>query len=130
MTGSRSRAKSLAAVILGVQLVAACAGAGSGTRSPESAAPHDAALAADGIAFDRAVLELPAARAFTLRFENREGAPHNVSLVDPSSGARVFEGEIFSGPDSRSYQVPRLVAGEYRFLCDVHPEMSGIALAS
>ena len=41
------------------------------------------------------------------------------------TGAVVFEGEIFSGTDSRTYDVPALQAGTYAFACSVHPNMVG-----
>jgi plastocyanin len=28
---------------------------------------------------------------------------------------------FFTGPETRTYQVPALAAGEYPFLCEVHP---------
>jgi plastocyanin len=37
----------------------------------------------------------------------------------------VFKGQIITGPAKTSYQVPALTAGNYTFLCDVHPEMTG-----
>ncbi|MEA2607483.1 MAG: hypothetical protein QOI00_2240, partial [Chloroflexota bacterium] len=41
------------------------------------------------------------------------------------TGASVFKGAIVTGPAKVSYQVPALAAGSYRFLCDVHPTMTG-----
>lgn len=113
-------------VVLGLAATLVIAGCGGqpGTPPPGSSAPADASIAAAGIEFDRATLEVPAGRPFRLDFENREGAPHNVAIVD-GSGAVAFSGEVFSGPATRQYVVPALAPGAYRFLCDVHPDMTG-----
>lgn len=83
-------------------------------------------IAADNLAFDRDVLTVPAGAPFAIHFENREAPPHNVSIHDTQP---LFTGEIFSGPGERTYQVPPLAAGEYVFLCDVHPEMRGTVVS-
>lgn len=82
-------------------------------------------LSARNIAFDTDHLEAPAGQAFVLEFGNNDaGIPHNVDIKDPN-GASLFRGQIISGPSTASYQVPALAAGDYRFVCDVHPEMTG-----
>lgn len=72
---------------------------------------------------------MPAGRPFQLLFENRESAPHNVTMWDESTDAPLFVGEVFSGPGSRTYDVPAIPAGTHRFRCDVHPEMAGTLTA-
>ena len=37
----------------------------------------------------------------------------------------MFKGDIFNGPDKRTYSVPALPAGTYAFVCSVHPNMTG-----
>ena len=37
----------------------------------------------------------------------------------------MFKGDIFNGPDKRTYNVPALEAGAYAFVCSVHPNMTG-----
>ena len=114
----------LALAALGA-IVAACGGTPpAGTPAGTPAATVE--IAADNLAFDRDVLTVPAGAPFAIRFENRESAPHNVSIHD---SAPLFTGEIFSGPAERTYQVPALAAGEYRFLCDLHPEMQGTVVS-
>ncbi len=78
-------------------------------------------LVAERIAFDTDRLEVPAGEAFMLTLDNRDPAiPHNVSIY--RGDERVFEGEIFPGVGTRDYIVPALEPGEYRFVCDVHPD--------
>jgi plastocyanin len=41
----------------------------------------------------------------------------------------VFLGDVFPGIETRTYDVPALAAGEYAFLCTVHPTMNGVLIA-
>ncbi|HYM83751.1 MAG TPA: cupredoxin domain-containing protein [Candidatus Dormibacteraeota bacterium] len=100
-----------------------------GAASPSEGGGSTIELAAQGIAYDKASLQVPASQPFTLKFHNADaGVPHNVDIKD-ASGTSVFKGEIFSGDDTRSYQVPSLPAGNYTFMCDVHPNMTGTLVA-
>ena len=78
--------------------------------------------------FDQAVVTAPAATAFTIWFENRESVPHNVNVVD-AGGTSLAKGDIFSGPAARPLDVPPLAPGNYRLICDVHPDMSAQLIA-
>jgi len=64
---------------------------------------------------------------FQIAFTNKDaGIPHNVAIhKDSPTGENVFKGEIFNGPDKRIYDVPALDAGNYAFICTVHPNMTG-----
>jgi plastocyanin len=97
----------------------AAAGSGGGTA--------DVTVEAKGIAFTQTSWTGPANKAFTIAFSNQDpGTPHNIEIKDPT-GAVVFKGDIFSGVDTRIYQVPALPAGDYTFSCVVHPNMTGTA---
>jgi hypothetical protein len=89
------------------------------------AVPGGVPLVASGTAFDRSTIVVPANRPFSLVFENRDGAQHNVSIARAGEGSPLFVGEIFAGPAARVYSVPALPAGRYAFRCDVHAEMTG-----
>jgi plastocyanin len=87
-------------------------------------------LAAQNIAFDQSTLAAPADQPFQIAFANNDaGVPHNVEIKD-GSGASQFMGEIFDGVETRTYDVPGLPAGEYQFLCTVHPNMTGTLTTS
>lgn len=109
-------------------LVACTASAGAG-GSPPPAPSGGAVITAAGTAFDRRELDVPAGRPFPLLFENRESAPHNVTIFDDGAEQALFVGEIFGGPGSRTYEVPAIPSGTHRFRCDVHPGMSGTVTA-
>ncbi|HZA27088.1 MAG TPA: cupredoxin domain-containing protein [Actinomycetota bacterium] len=86
------------------------------------------AIVAQGIAFDTDCLAAPAGQAFTIQFDNQDQAlPHNVAIYSsgPPPSDPLFQGEIFPGPDSRTYEVDALDAGQLYFQCDVHPNMNG-----
>ncbi|CAN5583839.1 hypothetical protein BH23CHL7_BH23CHL7_16200 [soil metagenome] len=111
----------LAALAAVAAVVAACGG-NPPAATPAGTPATTVEIAADNLAFDRDVLTVPAGAPFAIHFENREALLHNVSIHD---SAPLFTGEIFGGPAERTYQVPALLAGEYSFLCDLHPDMQG-----
>ena len=113
---------------------AACSSTNADTATPGASAgpvdPNAPAIVADGMKFTTAQVQVPAGRAFSLAFDNKDGAPHNVAIyIDSSAGTNVFRGDIFGGPASKAYDVPALAAGTYFFRCDVHPDMTGTIVA-
>ena len=83
-------------------------------------------VVAENTAFTVEQFALPAGKPATMEFENRDAAPHNVAIYRASDlKDQLFLGEVFSGPDKRTYQIPPLEAGSYYFLCSVHPNMNG-----
>ena len=117
-----------AGLLLVAGILAACSASAGAVGPPPSPPSGGAVVTAQGVAFDRSQLDIPAGRAFPLLFENREGAPHNVRIYDDVDQP-LFVGEIFGGPGSRTYEVPAIPSGTHRFRCDVHPEMSGTVVA-
>jgi plastocyanin len=114
---------------------AAATSAAPAGSEPASAAPSPGGssattaavlhISAQNIEFDTDHLEAPAGQAFVLEFDNNDpGIPHNVEITN-ASGASLFKGQIIMGPAKASYQVPALAAGNYTFVCDVHPTMTG-----
>jgi plastocyanin len=117
-----------AILLLAGGLLAGCS-APTGSAAPPPAAPSGGAvITAQNVAFDRAELVVPAGQPFKLLFENREGAPHNVTIYDDGAPP-LFVGETFGGPGSRTYEVPSIPAGTHKFRCDVHPQMMGTVTA-
>ncbi len=113
----------LVALVFPLVLGACAAVAAPPLQTPD--VPGSVPLVASGNAFDRSTVGVEANRSFSLVFENRDGAQHNVSIAPAGGGAPLFVGEIFGGPAARVYSVPALAAGRYTFRCDVHPEMTG-----
>jgi hypothetical protein len=102
------------------------------SEAPSSETPSDGASGgtvvkevAKGIAFVNQDLAAPADAPFGLELDNQDGGtPHNIEIKGPT-GAPVFKGEIFNGPAVKTYEVPALGAGDYTFICSVHPNMTG-----
>lgn len=104
-------------------------GGASGSGAPGSGGPPPSAVTADvsitahNIAFEETSLTAPGGRAFTIAFTNDDaGIPHDVSIRKGTpTGDEVFKGTIFPGVATMVYNVPVLPAGQYAFICDVHP---------
>jgi len=100
-------------------------GAPGGSDAPGAEA--DVTVHAKDILFVETTFTAPGDQPFKLAFINEDPALHNIEIKD-GTGASVFNGEIFTGPDTRLYDVPALAAGAYTFLCAVHPTtMTGTA---
>jgi plastocyanin len=114
-----------------VAVSAACSSA-AGAQPPASAGPVDPnapVITAQGNAFSPASLTVKAGKAFTLTFDNKDAAPHNVAIFkDAIASEPVSIGEIVSS-SSATQQVPALAAATYFFRCDVHKEMTGWIVA-
>ena len=77
-------------------------------------------IKAENIQYDIDEFEVPAETAFCIAFENMEDVPHNVAIYD--GGEALSQGEILNEAGSITYEVPALPAGDYSFICDVHPQ--------
>ena len=113
-------------------VVSAACSTAAGGQPPASAGPVDPnapVISAQNNVFSPATLTVEADKAFTLTFDNKEGAPHNVAIFkDASAAEQVSIGEIVSSK-SATQQVPALAKGTYFFRCDVHKEMTGSIVA-
>ena len=100
-----------------------------GEEHEEEAAGPAAELTASNLAFDKTELQVPADQEFEIQFNNQEAQPHNVAILD-AQGAPKFRGEVVTGPKETVYKVDPIPAGDYKFQCDVHPNMSGTVTAA
>jgi plastocyanin len=84
-------------------------------------------VVAENTEFDTEELRLPAETPTPLTFDNRDPAPHNLSIYedDTASGEPLFTFEPFPGPEAKPFTVPAIPEGEYYFRCEVHPTMEG-----
>jgi plastocyanin len=110
----------------------ASAAPGGGTTAsgaPPAAPDADVVVVAENIAWVETSLTAPAGAPFTLALDNRDdGVPHDVVIKD-AGGAEVFKTELVTGPAVVVYDVPALPAGQYSFVCTVHPNMQGTLTA-
>ena len=123
--------------------VAACqsndAGTDGGAAATESAAAGDGSggggtatveggaveITAANLEFGASTIEAPAGEAFTITLVNNDSAPHNISVYTEEGGDSIVEGEVIEGGQTVEVEVPALDAGEYFFVCDIHPDMNG-----
>jgi plastocyanin len=82
-------------------------------------------VVAQGIAFTEGdCIQATAGEAFKIEFDNRdEATQHNIVVFagEEATGDTVFRGELITGPDQATYDVPALDAGTHAFHCEVHP---------
>ena len=127
MSGTR---RSMILALVAVVAVSACGASGAPAAKGASFPPDAARVLARNEAFIGGSVAVPAGKTFNLVLDNRDGEPHNVTILGSGSGAAsLFVGEVFSGPEARMYTVPALAAGTYRFRCDVHQDMTGTIVA-
>ena len=105
-------------------------GGTGGSAAPPSAAPSlpaaDTTITAQNTAFVETSVTAPAAKPFTIAFDNRDdGQPHDVAIHDASRRRGVHGQDRVTGPTVVVYDVPALPAGTYSFVCSVHPNMTG-----
>ena len=130
------RATALMALTALIALVAACSTpsdtGGDATDDSGNAAGGTVAvtdgtveLSAEALEFDANVIQATAGEAFTITFTNNDSAPHNVAIYTEEGGEEIVIGEVIDGGATTEVQVPAQEAGEYFFVCDIHPDMNG-----
>lgn len=122
----------LGAVVALVALMAACGTTPDGADGGDALGGGTVAvtggvveLSADNLEFDANVIQATAGEAFTISFTNNEAAPHNVAIYTEEGGDEIVKGNVIGEGETDEVAVEALEAGEYFFVCDVHPEMTG-----
>ena len=86
-------------------------------------------VVAKGIAFTEGTcIQAEPNKGFTIEFNNQDqGTQHNIEIFagDAPTGDTVFSGDLVTGVDTASYDIPALDAGTHAFNCVVHPTMTG-----
>jgi plastocyanin len=108
----------------------ATAGPGASGAPPSGllAPPGALEVVAKGTAYDKKTLEATAGKPFTILFKNEDppAVPHDID-IQSSDGATIKDQPHTAGGASAVYQYDALEAGEYVFICSVHPipQMTG-----
>jgi hypothetical protein len=83
-------------------------------------------LTATGHAWDLKDLAGPAANTFKIAVTNNDAEVHNLVIASGTDVAsRVATLARFSGPETKTWDVPGLPAGTYLFRCTLHDSMRG-----
>jgi cytochrome c oxidase subunit II len=78
-------------------------------------------LSAADVAFDTDSIEAPAGEDFCIAFTNDDTVPHDVGIY--SGDTELFNGDDIPGGESIVYFIPALEAGDYEFICTLHPDL-------
>ena len=88
-------------------------------------------VAAQGLAFDTAELDLEGPKV-RVDLDNRDsGVPHNIAVTRDEAGTeKLFSGPQVTGPAQVTYSFDAPPPGQYFFHCEVHPNMKGTVKVS
>lgn len=67
--------------------------------------------------FDADAIEAPAGEDFCIEFTNDDSVPHDVGIPDID-----FNGDDVQPGESTTYLIPAMEAGDYTFICTLHPQ--------
>ena len=85
--------------------------------------PGGISIIASGVKFDQATLAAPADAPFKITLDNKDAStPHDVDFLD-EGGAKVYDMKDFPGIAVKTFDVPPLKAGAYKFECSIHPSL-------
>ncbi len=119
----------LGLIVLAAVTAACSSSAGAPPASAGPVDPNAPVVVAKDNKFLPATVAVTAGKAFDLKLDNQDAAPHNIAIFkDASAAESISIGEIVSST-SATQKVPALEAGQYFFRCDVHKEMTGTIVA-
>jgi len=127
----RNRPAAFPLVVLSAVVVVAGGAVAIPFTEPEEHELPSVTIVAEGIAFTTPQVTVPANEAFEIEFDNKDvGTDHNVHIGErpeppPVAEPGHFKGARFTGPAVFAYEVEPLPPGQFGFLCDVHPAMTG-----
>ena len=101
------------------------AGGPDGSPAPTDGAPPGTAftIVARDIAYNQHALAVPAGAAFTIEFKNQDasGIVHDIDIRAADGKTVVKDQAVVDGGASAAYAYDALAAGEYVFICSIHP---------
>ena len=100
-------------------------GDGGSTGGTATVSGGSVEITAADLEFDASTIEAPAGEPFTITLVNNDTAPHNISIYTEEGGEAIVEGAVINQGETVEVEVDALDAGEYYFVCDIHPEMYG-----
>ena len=135
------RPKYLGAVVAAIIAVSACGGAANGPSTPPATAPSNISpgptssspagetveitIGTDTgaeLKFDPPQVAIQAGTTVRVTFENRASMPHNLTFQAPIN---VATSTVVAPGTSETVEFKAPAAGEYAFVCTLHPGMGG-----
>ncbi len=95
---------------------------GPGESGPPGGLPEGPQIVGQNIAFEPKTLSVAADQPFEVRFINRDpaGTLHDVDIRD-AAGETLQDQDTIDGGAEATYEFEPLAAGEYTFICSIHP---------
>ena len=115
-------------LLAAVGALAACGGddGDAGPSSEPVPDDPDVVVVAENMAFDPDAVDVAADESVTIVIDNRDdGVNHNIHVKDAPEPNRT---QLELGISQQALTVA-LPAGEYEFVCDIHPAMTGTMVA-
>jgi len=110
--------------LLVTNLVAGCGPAGPAPTVEASFDGAQATVRAVNVAFDQSEISLPAGTPLRIILDNQDsGVPHDIRVLD--GDRELVTSATVSGPGQTEVRFGPLAPGSYRFVCTVHPNMTG-----
>jgi len=113
-----------------IALIFALAACSSGGTPPSASEAHplEISVATDtggALTFDPAEITVPAGATVRLTFTNKATVPHNLTFDDPID---VATETVVDPGASQTVEFTAPEAGEYTYVCTLHPGMEGTLL--
>lgn len=124
----RSKSVTALAVLAMIAPLAACGddgpSAGSRAQGCSAVVRGEVVIVARDVAWDTDCLEAPPGQPFTVVVDNQDReVNHDFHL---STGEEVLKTPLEAGPVVQRLEVPALEEGRYGYVCEIHPNMSGV----
>jgi plastocyanin len=82
-------------------------------------------ITAEELEFDVPCMVANAGEAFTIHLVNNDTVPHDVAVYETEAQENEIMRDQPVEQGEMDYEVPAQEAGEYYFLCTIHPTMNG-----
>jgi plastocyanin len=105
-------------------------GGGGSDAGEQPATGTDITLVAESLAFNTEEIGFPPAEQVSVTLDNQDTVPHDFAIYPDEEAATARQNDIFAGEQApagseTTYEFESPEAGDYYFLCTIHPTMNG-----